>query len=107
VRMIRPKLDAPQVTIAEEQEGFKPVTAAIVRHPSYNAVRCRIAGETETCEANSLVLAFRPTDEERRRIAEGEDIYVSLLTFMHPMQGIILSVGPEHFAGSYGVAVEP
>lgn len=31
MRMVRPRLDAPQITIAEEQDEFLPVTAALVR----------------------------------------------------------------------------
>lgn len=98
--MIRPRLDAPQITIAEDQEEFKPVTAALVDHPAYPPV------PTQHGPANSLVLAFRPTDEERARIAAGEDVYVSLLTFMKPMPGIILSVGPDEFASWFNVGVE-
>lgn len=100
MRMVRPRLDAPQVTIAEDQEEFKPVTAALVRHPQY------AARETQHGPLNSVVLAFRPSDEERARLAAGEDLYVSLLTFLEPMQGIILSVGPEEPSGWYNVAVE-
>lgn len=101
MRMVRPRLVAPQITIAEDQEEFLPVTAALVRHPQYQAI------QTEHGPLNSVVLAFRLTENERRAIAAGEDLYVSLLTFMRPMQGIILSVGPEHPAAWYNVAVEP
>lgn len=100
MRMIRPRLATAQITIAEEQEQFKPVTAALVRHPQYPGVM------TERGEFNSVVLAFRPDAEQRARLAAGEAIYVSLLTFMQPMQGIILSVGPEEPAAWYNVPVE-
>lgn len=104
MRMIRPRLDAPQVTIAEDQQEYLPVTAAIVRNPQYNAALYAQNGELH--KANCVVLAFRPSDEERARLVAGEDLYVSLLTFMQPMQPILVSVGPEEPAAWYGVEVE-
>jgi hypothetical protein len=105
MRMIRPKLLAPQITIAENQvEDFKPVTAAVVNHPGYTSALRAIDGEVH--KANTVVLAFRPSDEERARLAAGEDLYLSLLTFMQPMQAVILSVGPDDPASWYGVEVE-
>lgn len=101
MRMVRPRLDAPQITIAENQEEFLPVTAALVRNTDFPAVPI---GEGR--EANTLVLAFRPTNDERRQIAAGEDIYLAMLTFMRPMQGVILSVGPDGPATWFGVGVE-
>lgn len=105
MRMIRPKVEAPQITIAENQvDDFKPVTAAVVRHPNYPAVPAIVNRENH--RANSLLLCFRPSDEERAKIAAGGDIYVSQLTFMQPMQGLILSVGPEDPCTWYGLEVE-
>jgi hypothetical protein len=101
MRMIRPQLAAPQVTIAEDQVEFKPITAALVVHPSYPA-RASAHGPV-----NSVVVAFRPDADERRRLAAGEDLYVSLLTHGGPMQGIICAVGPETPAAWFNVAVEP
>ena len=114
MRMIRPKLIAPQVTIAEDQDEYKPLTAAVVRHPSYPAARVGFPDNTtglppgeHFAETNSVVLAFQPSAEERARIAAGEAIYVSLLTFNRPMQPIIVAVGPENMARWFGVEVEP
>lgn len=103
--MIRPKLEAVQLTIAEEQEEYKSVTAAVVQHPDYPGVRVRLP-DGQVAQYNSIVLAFRPTDEERAKLVAGEDLYVSLLTFGKPMQGIILTVGPQEFAQWFGVEVE-
>lgn len=100
MRMIRPKLAAPQTQVAESQDEFKPVTVAYVRNFGYAAV------PTERGLLNTAVMAFRPTDEERARIAAGEDLYVSLLTFMQPQQGIIVSVGERETAAMYSVEVE-
>lgn len=98
MRMIRPKLATRQVTIAEDQGEFRPVTGALVTHPGYPTHP--LGG------FNSVVLAFRPSDEERARIAAGEDLYVSLLTFGQPMQGVLVLVGEREMAGVYRVPVE-
>ena len=100
MRMVRPKLDTTQITIAEEQDEFKPITAALVRNRLYPDV------QTDAGPLNAIVLAFRPNDDERAQIAAGGDVYVSLLTFMRPMQGIIVSVGPEDMAAMFNVPVE-
>lgn len=104
--MIRPKLTAPQIQIAENQEEYKTVTAALVNHPSYPSRAARINADPELVQANGVVLAFRPSDEERAKIAAGSDIYVSLLTFLKPMQPIIVDVGPENMAEWFGCEVE-
>lgn len=98
MRAIRPKLKARQVTVAEEQEEFKPVTVALVTNRLYPCPPDR--------EFNTVVLAYRPSDEERRRIAEGEDIYLSLLTFGAPMQGVLMNVGEKETAAQYDLEVE-
>jgi hypothetical protein len=100
MRMIRPRLDAPQITIAEEQDEFKPVTAALVYNPLYAPV------QTDHGALNAIVLAFRPDAEERAQLAAGEDIYVSLLTFLRPMPGIIVGVGSRDMAAMFNVAEE-
>lgn len=99
MRMIRPKLDAPQTVIAEEQGEFKPVSVAFAMHQGYAGI------PTEKGVLNTVIMAFRPSDEERARIAAGEDIYVSLLTFMRPQQGIIVMVGERDASAIFGVPV--
>jgi hypothetical protein len=89
MRMIAPQVEAPHVTVAEDQEEFKPITAAIVRHSQ------------GVCH----LLAFRPSPEERQRLADGEDLYISLLTFGGPMQGIIVLTGKQEASSVFGVPV--
>lgn len=99
MRMIRPQVVAPQVTIAEEQEEFLPITAALVRNPTYAAPH--LSG------CNTVLLAFRPSDEERARLAAGDDLYISLLTFLqHPMPGIVVTAGKEEVSTMYAVPLE-
>jgi hypothetical protein len=97
MRGTRPALDAPQLSIAEHQEEFVPITGAFVKHPEYGLA----PGHSYNC----VVLAFRPTDEERAKIAAGEDIYLSLLTWGGPMQGVLLSAGPEDMGRIFNVPV--
>lgn len=98
MRPIRPKLAAPQITIAEDQHEYLPVTAALVKHPEF-PVR-------PSQQHNAIVIAFRPNDEERAKIAAGSDIYVELLTFGGPMQPIIVDVGPDNMAAWFDCEVE-
>lgn len=55
---------------------------------------------------NAVVMAFRPSEDERRRLAEGEDIYISLITFGHPQQPILVDVGPQTMAEIHGLQVK-
>lgn len=89
-----PQLDTKRIRVAEGQDGFNPITAAIVRHPAY---------PSPVVEGNTHVLAFKPNDDERTRITEGADIYVSLLTFGGAMQGIIVMAGKEEASAIYNV----
>lgn len=110
MRMVRPKLKAPQVQIAERQHEFREVTGAYVRHPDYGArpvlVKRDKPEDPDVVEVNSVVVAFKPSDEERARIAAGEDVYLSLLTFCDPMQGVLLTVGAQDTVAIYGIEVE-
>lgn len=61
MRPIAPRIDgADEITIAEEQHEYMPLTAAIVRHDDESVQR---------------VCRWTFTSEERARIAAGEDIY--------------------------------
>jgi hypothetical protein len=97
--MIAPQVDAPCIVIAEEQEEYKPVSAALVLHPLYGVAPGR--------EHNSVLLAFRPSNEERARLVSGADVYISLLTFGGPMQPILVMCGKEEAAQNFGIEVSP
>lgn len=90
MRMIRPRLVAPQVTVAEDQEEYKPVTAAVVNHP----------------QGLALVVCYDLNAAERALIARGEPLYLHLLTFGGPMQPHIVSIGTKETAGMYRLEVE-
>jgi hypothetical protein len=80
MRMVAPRTGAPEVTIAEEQTDYSPLVAAV-----YEQDGQRI-----------LLTRWRLDDEERARIAAGEDLYLSVMTFNNPLQPVSLRVGaPE------------
>lgn len=60
MRAIAPRTGAPERTFAEEQEEYSPITVAAYAYSD---------------GAAGLLMRFTFTDEERRRIAEGEDVY--------------------------------
>ena len=67
---------APEVTIAEEQHEYKALVGAV--HDN----------------GNVIVTRWRLDDDDRARIADGEDIYLGHLTFNGPFQPISVQVGP-------------
>ena len=60
---------AVELTVAEEQGQYKPLTMARVTHPD---------GDIE------LIGRWTFTPEERKRIANGEDIYVRFPGYTYP-----------------------
>jgi len=74
MRPIAPRTGAQEITIAEHQHEYLPVTVAIYRHS--NGTR-------------SLLTRWTLTPEEREQVAKGEDIYISQLgaagSMMTPM----------------------
>lgn len=85
MRMRAPRLGEqfPEITIAEDQEQYMPITVAPV---------------TFSDGAFGIVSRWTFTPEERARIAAGEDLYVTLMTFRQPMQPISLDVGRPEWA---------
>lgn len=86
MRMRAPRMGAfPEITIAEEQEEYAPLTAAPVTFVTFSD------------GSKAVVSRWTFTDEERARIAAGDDLYVTLLTFGRRMQPISLTVGVPDF----------
>lgn len=50
-----------------------------------------------TSQGSERVVLSRwtPTLEQRKRIAEGDDIFLEVITFMRPLQPVILFVGSD------------
>ena len=65
-------------------------TRAIVKakdQPRYNAL------PSLHTPAGRVITRWELTDEERRRILQGEDVYLCVLTFNNPLQPVSLTVG--------------
>lgn len=87
MRMIAPRTGAPEITVAEDQEEYMPITVALYDHP--DGVR-------------TILARFTFSAEERAAIAAGADVYFGQLNFGGPMTPINACVG----AGDWTVPPE-
>lgn len=83
MRPVAPRTGAPEITVAEEQEEYMPVTVGVYQYEDGTRV---------------LMTRWTLTPEERQRVADGEDIYVGQLNFGAPMTPLIVQCGPGDFA---------
>lgn len=82
MRSIAPRLDGcDEITVAEEQEEYLPITVARIDPPPGFPERGTI-----------LLTRWQLSDDERKRIAAGEDLYVGQLNFGGPMTPLIVSL---------------
>lgn len=79
MHMVAPRTGAPEVTSAEDQLQYKPLVGALY----------------DTEQGITVLTRWRFTDEDRAKIAAGEDLYIGLLTFGGPVQPLSLQVGPD------------
>lgn len=80
MRAIAPRLGdsvSEEITVAEEQEQYRPITMARVQHGDGSA---------------TMYGRYTFTPEERSRIAAGEDIYISFPEVTYPHN---VSLRPE------------
>jgi hypothetical protein len=69
IRAVAPRTGHPQaheVTVAEEQPEYMPLTVEWFEHPD---------------QVRTILTRWKPNDEQRARIAAGEDVYVTQLNF--------------------------
>ncbi len=85
MRSIAPRTGAPEITLGEEQEDYRPLTVA-----SYVFKKKK----EDPGGSEGFLTRWSPNAEERKRIADGEDIYVMSLTFGDPLQPIWVQIGP-------------
>lgn len=83
MRTVAPRTGAPEETIAEEQPDYLPITVGKYAVPPH----------METALLTRWIL----TTEERQQVANGEDIYLMVLTFGQPLQPLQMQVGPEGY----------
>ena len=79
MRPIAPRTGAPEVTVAEDQLEFQPLTVAMY---DYQDGRC-------------LLMRWRLDEAERERVAAGEDLYLMIKGKGIPP--VKLQVGAEGF----------
>lgn len=85
MRFIAPRTGAHEVTIAEDQEEYKPITVAFYSNSNYP-------------QATEMLVRCTLTKEERQQIADGEDIYISELVFGEKkFTPLMVQVGPQHY----------
>ena len=73
MRAIAPRIpDAGEVTFSEEQPEYKPITVALRGNSNYPS-------------GTEIVTRWTFSPDERRRVADGADIFVSQLSFGKPM----------------------
>lgn len=82
-RFIAPRTGAPEVTLAEEQHEYAPITVALY--------------QDTTLDTPLMLARITFSDEERLAIAQGEDLYVAEMTFGHRFTPLQISVGPKWF----------
>lgn len=83
MHMVAPRTGAPETSVAEEQHEYRQLTCAVYRTHD--------GGPFEG--GRYLVSRWRFTDDERARIAAGEDLYISHLTWDGPLQPLMPQVG--------------
>ncbi len=83
MRAVAPRVGAPEIMLAEEQEEYKTVCAAVITHDDGTI---------------AIMTRWKFNDDERERIAEGEDLYLRLFTFGQPMNPIHIEVGRPAWA---------
>lgn len=87
MRSVAPRLPGcEEITVAEDQPEYCPITIAVVEPPSGFPAGGRI-----------LLARFTLTPDERQRIAAGEDLYVGQLNFGAPMTPLIVSLRALYF----------
>lgn len=79
MHMVSPRTGAEEITVAEDQLDYKPLVAAFYKNPDGVPI---------------LLTRWRFTEDERRQLAAGEDLYLGVLTFGQPLQPLIPGVGP-------------
>jgi hypothetical protein len=82
MRMISPNVGLPEITVAEDQHEYLTLTAALVEWDD---------------GSRGILTRWRLTHNEKERVANGEDLYITVLTFGQPLQPIAVVVGEPDY----------
>lgn len=128
MKNIAPRITGETLDVARNQIEYAPVVALLATHPDFGWLcpLCRRYRQPDFTECggpefaehplyyrkeglaggfNTVVMCFELDGEERQRIINGENLYISMLTYGRPQTPINLSVGPEEMAERYGLEV--
>lgn len=83
MKTVQPMTGAQEITLAVDQ-------------PEYESLICAVYHDTDF-DCPMLLSRWKPSDEERERIAAGEDLYLAVLTCGDPMQPVMLTVGDKQW----------
>lgn len=83
MRPVSPRVGFPEVMVAEDQPEYFPLAAALIRYE--DGTRAHLTRWTFS-------------DEDRAKIAAGEDLYLVQLTAGGPMTPVSLEVGRPTWA---------
>lgn len=81
---VSPQTGANEFAVAEEQEEYLPVPAALYSDPTGRL---------------TLLSRWKFSDEERAAIARGEDLFLALITDGNPMQPLYIQIGANREDG--------
>jgi hypothetical protein len=81
MKPVPPNTGAPEIVFAADQPQFIPVTVSIYEYE----------------HSKGLLTRWELTEEERVRVAAGEDIYIMQLNYRTPMTPMKVRIGPEEF----------
>lgn len=86
MRIIAPRTGANEIPVGSEQLEYREYTAAVHAYVDGRAV---------------IVIRFRLSEEEKQRIADGEDLYLAVLTGGLPIHPIEQFVGQTELNRAY------
>ncbi|MGV3707974.1 MAG: hypothetical protein ACO1Q7_03970 [Gemmatimonas sp.] len=78
MRMLAPRTGHPEITVAEDQLEYLPITVNVIAHDN---------------DTKTIVTRWQPSAEERQRIADGEDIFVCQVNFGGGMTPMMVDAG--------------
>lgn len=78
----------PRVEAAVLPVGSKPLIFGKDQADTYQPLPSIIT------PAGKVITRWTLTDDEKRRLIEGEDLYLTIHTFNFPLQPVLLTVGP-------------
>lgn len=100
-----PSLEAQEVIYGKSQPEYNPLRT-LVKYHAVTSLK-RLAEMRAAQEENSpekILSRWEPTDEQRRRIAEGADIFLEQMVFGSPLQPVRMMLGSDEDASRIGEA---